>query len=497
MKSTRSHHPAPALSRGSPDQGIDVLASDVDRRMLVQNPTSESLDGASRHWLRPGWPVGLLLVGAPLWWAAGISDLILPILAAPLAWQLRKRRIRTPPGFWIWVLFLAWVAVSAVMLNYTVPNTAISEGIGRYIAYTVRFLQYIAVTVILLWIGNSTERELSRTRVVRWICWLGVASIVLGIAALLYPTGAFPTVKSQVVPEFLVQGDGLAHLAQVQEVLGDTSPRPAAPFEYTNDWGSVVSVSLVWLAVGWWVLGTLGKRILMCCLFAAAAIPIVYSLNRAMWAGLLIACVYVIGRLALRGRLLAGFIGLLAASVAAVLFVVSPLGVLVQDRFDNPTSNEVRAALADAAWNAAEASPIIGAGSTRDAIGSERSIAIGPRPGCEQCGYRVIGSTGQFWLLLVSQGFVGAALYMGFLLRSIWAGRHDASALGIAATLALTLQIFYSFFYAALPVPLTIAMLAVALLWRNAATRETGTTGTPAYPVDARGRGARRMAVRL
>lgn len=457
-----------------PSSDIDRLASDVDGRLMVSETESNRSRGARRQRrrrLQPGWQIGLLVGGAPIWWAAGISDIVLPLLAAPLAWQLSKRRVRLPPGFWLWLLFLIWVAVSVLMMNYPVPDTTTSEGLGRYVSYGVRFTQYLAVTVILLWLGNASEGEVSRTRVIRWIGWLALGSIALGAAAVAFPTWGFPTLTHYVLPEALVRGDGIAYLAQVQDVLGDSSPRPAAPFRYTNEWGSVLSMSLVWLAVGWGTLGSLGKRVLLGCVLGIAAVPIVYSLNRAMWLGLLITVAYVVVRLAMRGRLLAGFLSMFTVSLAAVVLVVSPLGTLVGERFDNPHSNEVRSALASAAWSAAQSSPIIGAGSTRNTIGSERSIAIGPGPNCQQCGSRVIGSTGQFWLLLIAQGFVGAALYIGFLLRLLWAGRHDASPLGIAATLVVVLQLFYAFFYGALAMPLTVTMLGAALLWRNAGIR--------------------------
>ena len=44
--------------------------------------------------------------------------------------------------------------------------------------------------------------------------------------------------------------------AQVQDVLGHTSPRPKAPFAYTNSWGNNISLLLIWFVVGWWVRGS-------------------------------------------------------------------------------------------------------------------------------------------------------------------------------------------------------------------------------------------------
>lgn len=466
---------------GDARRPVDTLASDVDGRVVVEAGGAAATDGVrpARRGpgLRPGWQIGLFVAGAPLWWLAGISDLMLPLLSLPLAWQLCKRRVRVPPGFWIWLLFVAWVAVSVLMMEYPVPNTASSDGIGRYIAFAVRLAQYVAVTLILLYVGNTTERELPRRRVMGWVAWLGAFAVGLGVAAVAFPHWGVPTLMSHLLPGMLVQGDGIAHLAQVQDVLGDPSPRPAAPFEYTNEWGSVLSMCLVMMVVVWGKLGSLGKRVALCAVLAVAALPIVYSLNRAMWLGLALAGGYAVVRLALRGKLLTGFISLLTASVLAVAFVVSPLGALVAERFENPHSNEVRAALADAAWNAAESSPIIGAGSTRNTIGSEASIAIGPRPDCPRCGYRVIGSTGQFWMLLIAQGFIGVLFYISFLARVLWTYRRDGSPLGIAASLVIALHLFYCFFYGALAMPLTIVMLAVGLLWRNERTRAS--SGSP------------------
>ena len=119
----------------------------------------------------------------------------------------------------------------------------------------------------------------------------------------------------------------------------------------------------------------------------------------------------------------------------------------------------------------AESSAIIGYGSTRSTIGSDKSATIGQSPGCPRCGNRVIGSTGQLWLVLVAQGFVGGALYLLFLFQGVIRYWRDHSYVGIAGTLALILAVFYSFFYTAVVSPLGITFLSLALLWRNAEVR--------------------------
>ena len=112
-------------------------------------------------------------------------------------------------------------------------------------------------------------------------------------------------------------------------------------------------------------------------------------------------------------------------------------------------------------------SPIIGFGSTRAALGSSNSIAVGADANCPRCGNPTLGSNGQLWLLLIAQGIGGAALFVGFFLRSMWAYRRDPTPIGDAGLLALLLPLFFMFVYNALTMPLVISFLSIALLWRN------------------------------
>ncbi|MGI8986605.1 MAG: hypothetical protein ACR2GM_07420 [Nocardioidaceae bacterium] len=458
----------------------DPLASDIDDRLVVRSPSPEVIENSPdrRTWPTPrrrrrlpaGWPIAAAVAGWPLWWALGVTNLVFPLFAAPLAWQLVKRRnIRLPSGFWLWALFLVLVVVSGFAIDVEVAGTATSTGVGRYFALTSRLLNYVAVTVMLLYVGNASEEELPRRRLISWIAFLGVFAVGLGTLAVFLPTFGFPTAMSAILPESLLGGGdgGQARLAQVQPVLGETSPRPSAPFAYTNAWGNNVSLLLVWVVVAWSALGSRRRQVALWVLLAVAMVPIVYSLNRGMWIGLGISFVVVAVRLALRGRVmvLAGMLMLI--TVASLAFVVSPLQTMVQARLDEGHSNEVRGSLAGEAVAAARQSPVIGFGSTRQTLGSDSSIAVGPSDDCPRCGGRDIGSTGQLTLLLIAHGFVGVGLYCGFLIRSVWAYANDHSVLGIAGTLVVGLDLFYALFYSALTMPLAITFLSIGLLWRN------------------------------
>lgn len=459
----------------------DVLASDIDGRLVVPATAPiagrESTSDPLARWLtrdrRPAWPYGWQIAAAvagwPLWWAAGLTQFVFPVLGVYLGWTLARRGgIRVPDGFWIWALFLFLVLLSGFAIDVEAVGTQTTSGIGRYLAYGFRFLNYLAITLMMLYVGNATEDQLPRRRVIRWISFLGVATIGFGLLAVALPNLSFPTLFSFLAPSSLLGDDGsVAKLAQVQPVLGVSLPRPSAPFAFTNAWGNNLSLLLVWLVVGWTTVGSRRQRLWLWPLLVVAAIPIAYSLNRGMWLGLGIAVLVVGVRLAIKGRVavLYSILGLI--SVGAIAFALSPLQAMVQARLEAGHSNELRGSLAKDSIVIASTSPLIGFGSTRETLGSEASIAIAPTASCPNCGERDVGSTGQLTLLLIAQGFLGAALYLAFLGRSLWAYRGDWSVIGIAGTLVVLLELFYAGFYSALSMPLAITMLSIGLLWRN------------------------------
>jgi hypothetical protein len=150
-----------------------------------------------------------------------------------------------------------------------------------------------------------------------------------------------------------------------------------------------------------------------------------------------------------------------------LLVVTTPLKGVVTNRLHHGRSNHLRASLSSLAIHDGLASPVIGFGDTRQEQGSPNSIAIGPSLKCPTCGQLAVGSTGQFWLLLVSDGVLGAALYVGFFGYGIWYYRRDRSPEAFAGVLVLLLSFAYMFTYDAVPAPLGFTMLAYALMWKN------------------------------
>ncbi|MFU8873290.1 O-antigen ligase family protein [Micromonospora sp. SL4-19] len=421
------------------------------------------------------WPLTALFVLYPLWWALGVSTFIFVIMAVPMAVQLYRRRpVRVPPGFGIWLVLLLWVLLSALMLDLRAPNTLPPSGAGRYVGWATWFANYVGLTVVMLYVLNLGEREMPQRRAVRLFGFMAVVVVIGGYLGWLLPNFSFVAPLRYLLPHSIASDPYVASLmdvrfAQVQQVLvGEaSSPRPSAPFEYTNSWGENIAILLIWLLVGWVILGGPVRRVLGVAIAVAAVFPIVYSLNRGVWIGLGIAAAYVAVRLALRGRMVVLGGLALAIGMVGILIIATPLGRTFDERLQNGHSDDIRATLSQGAITAANHSPVLGYGGNRALIGSNRSIAIGKSDDCKQCGNRKLGSNGQLWALLIGQGYVGALCYNGFFLYGLWRYRRDHSAIGIAGSLVLILMLFFQFTYGAMEATLAYGLISVALLARN------------------------------
>lgn len=418
---------------------------------------------------RAAWPIAALLVGYPVWWALGFGGLSVIVLAPAMALVLwRRRPIRAPRGFGLWLLLLAGCLVSALMLGEMPPGTYGDFGAGRVMGYVMRLLLYLSMTTMVLYLGNLTERELPQLTLVRMLGALFVTAVAGGLLGVLAPHAEFTSPIERALPSW-IGGNPFVHnlihptAAQVQKVLGHASPRPEAPFEWANAWGGNVSVLLVWFVVGWWIHGGPRGRLAVIPVVALSAVPIVYSLNRGLWIGLAVAAVYLLARLGTRARLVACS----ALAAATLAFLLSPLPAMVAARLDNPHSNGIRAFTVSATIAAARTSPIIGYGNTRNAAGSHRTITTGRTGWCRDCGHPPLGGDGQLWHLMITQGFVGAALYVAFFAGAVRRHWHDRSPIGLAGVLVMILTLLYMFVYDGLITPLSLYLISFALLWRN------------------------------
>jgi hypothetical protein len=501
---------APVASAEAPVASAEAPATAAEAPMTAAGPTAapgrfEAAEqpggnGWGPTW-RAAWPVVSLLALYPLWWALGLADYMPILLAFPMAkrmygWRATgRRRLIVPPGFALWMLFLLCTAASLFTLSLRAPATIDSSVANRLVSFGDRSATYIAITILLLYVGNLTESELSRRRLAWLLGLMAVYAITGGIAAMALPGVQFTSPLWHLVPGPLHANLAVTMhpaLANVQSIVGAAGGRPKAPFDFTNTWGNCLAQLLPWLLVGWWANGTRRQRFVAGTLLVISIAPIVYSLNRAMWIGLGLSVGYLAVRMAARGRLAP--LGAMMAGVAliGVALVATPLSTVISQRLANGQSDQIRSNLTAKSFQDAAASPVLGYGDTRRVIGSVSSIAVGPTPNCPTCGQAVVGSNGQLWLLLICVGIPGTVFYIGFFAYGVWRYRRDRTPIGMAGVLVLLLTFLFMTAYVAVGTPLVLTMLAYALLWKN----DQQAHGAKRRPLSLAVRDARRAVAR-
>lgn len=439
----------------------------------------------------PAWPVLALFLGFPAWWALGAAVLIFPILAVPMAWKLHRRgHVEVPPLFGWWFLFLGWQLWGLLTLGVNDPiEYQLGTTIGRFPGWALRTGSLSAVTVLAVYVWNLDRAVFSAQRLLGCLAWLCGVTVLGGWVGTIFPHVEFTGPLEYVIPEALrghAYVRSLIHpsVAQLNDVLGYVAPRPKAPFEYTNTWGNNLVVLLV-LLLPWAAAGSRRRRTGAVLLALAAVVPIVFSLNRGVWLGLGLAVAFLAATF-VRQRRPAMALGLALGTVLLVTaVVVTPLKGVLTERADNGHSNQVRSEIAAGSLRRSLESPITGLGSARTANGGTQSLGAGRSESCAQCGVIIYGSNGFLWSTLVSNGIVGAAMYVGWLGALLWRTRSFVGTLAASTRAVLVLALFFSFFYDHYPSPLAIFWMAIVLLfrsqeWANSPATRVSTTRKPA-----------------
>jgi hypothetical protein len=402
-----------------------------------------------RPGLPQGWPLLALFGAFPLWWALGLSSVIWVLAALPmLGWLLARGRVLVPKGFGLWLAFLFWMLASATQLDEA----------RRWYAFSYRAALYLSMTVLFLYLYNLPSEALPARRVVLALTLLWATVIGFGFAALAAPDVRLTTPVTALLPEELaaspfVQDLFGARLAQVQTFLGYALPRPAAPFTYTNEWGGAVGLLTPMALAGLGMLRSSLTRNLVRLLLVASLVPVVVSANRGLWIGLGAGLVYAAVRVALRGnaRSLAAIVGFLALAAALVAF--TPLERYVSDRLAHPHSNERRASLGGQAVRGALARPLLGYG--------------GPRESPELPNAPDVGTHGQLYLVLFSQGVPGLVFFGGWWLWAWWRSARAPTGPPLWGHVLLLVGLIEFLYYDMLPTQLHLMMAVAALLWRE------------------------------
>lgn len=422
--------------------------------------------------LRPTWPLTLLFAALPLWWLLGVWQIMFFVVAIPMAAYLMKRRSNEAPrGFGLWLLFVAWLVSGYLVLQVNAPGAVPGASAARYVTFSYRLGWYIVSTIVALYVLN-TRRIVSTQRIVSAVAWLFVMLVGGGLIGLVAPTVSFPSVLQSMLPGGVANHPfvhSLVHVqfAQVHYFLSEPQARPSAPFAVTNEWGLTTALTLPFFVVAWWKRGG-GWRIAMIPVLLGAVVTVISSLNRGVWASILVVLFFLLVREVARKNVRAVLTLVAVASIGVVLLMATPLGDLVAERFDNQHSNARRSSLGLlAVESTATGSPLVGFGTTRYVAGNFTSIAGGATDACPSCSPPPLGTQGQLWLLVFGGGFVALALFLAFFLYQLSINLRSRSPYAVASVCTLLVLLVTMPIYNSIGVALYVGLIAVGVLARE------------------------------
>ncbi|UFU05724.1 O-antigen ligase family protein [Ruania halotolerans] len=389
----------------------------------------------------PTWPLAAGFAGYPLWWVLGVGDLIWPVVALVMMCYLATRgrlHVHVPRGFGLWLLFLVWMAVSVVQLD-----TA-----GRFLGFTFRALLYVSATVIFVYVYNARE-QITRHYVSRVASVFLAVMTVGGLLGVAFPLLSLRTPLASVLPSSIAGNDFVQEMVvrRVTQFNPDAwapgTPRPSAPFVYTNGWGYAYAILLpIVIAYAIESRGTRRLRWLVPTI-ALSTVPALLSLNRGMFVGLGVALVYVLIRAILSRNIKVIGAVLTLTAVGGLVFVALPTEERLSQRLEGSSTTEDRFALYVETIERTAESPIIGFGAPRpsDALG----VAV--------------GTQGQVWMVVFSHGFGAIVPFVGWFLSVFRRSWQLGDPVGLAMGAAMASTSVTIFFYGILHTGLMLVFM--------------------------------------
>jgi polysaccharide biosynthesis protein PslJ len=395
---------------------------------------------------RPVMALNCLAVGYPIWWLLGVQWATWPVVGIVLTGWLAVNRhaVRVEVAQLPWLGFLAWVAISGLLIDS-----------GRYGAsYAYRLTMYASVAAIGLFAFTAARLGLGREVLVRPLLWLWGYSVVLGMVGILVPSLQFNSLMESLLPETVRSVGfirGLTHpaFAEFDDLYGVS--RPSALYPYTNDWGAAVSILTPVAVYGFATAKSAKGKALIAAIGLLSVVAVVVSINRGCWLSLTAAFAYVVVRRLMAGQLRFVIASAVAAAALLALVVVTPLGSIAAGRFAT-ANTDTRQNLYQASWELASKSPLFGYGAPQSSVDVRHNNGVS------------VGTHGQFWTVLVSQGFVGLAWYLGAILTTSLRVRPLSRGPDVWLHAACLVLLVQSLFYDSLPVPLFVFSLCAAVL---------------------------------
>lgn len=399
------------------------------------------------------WPIAAITIGFPIWWAIGLSAAAWPLVSAAILLPrmiASPNSVKLPRGFGWWMLFMGWVVLSTTQLTE----------INRIFSFGYRFSVYFAATIVFVYIYNETEERLPTRRVVSLLAGFWAAVAIAGNLGSLFPRLSFPSLVQIAAPAVananpLITALVTPEFAQVSTLFSLEIGRPHPFFPFTNGWGSTWGI-LFPVVMCWFSLRTttLRSKIIMGSILVASLYSVILSLNRGLWISIAVALTYAAIRFAAQRKIFPIVVGVIAVVALGIAISFTSLGDLAASRSETGHSNEGRSSLYRQSIEIGIERPVLGWGS--------------PQPNAEgKPGDPSVGTHGHLWLVLVSQGIVGLALYCAWWGSLILRTFHRSAVADIwlhAVLIVVTVQMF---FYEHTPIQLPLVMMVAALLVRR------------------------------
>jgi O-antigen/teichoic acid export membrane protein len=385
----------------------------------------------------------------------GLSAVIWSVMTAPLLVALIwRQRTRAPVSIVLWLTFTVWVLMSGLQL----------ESGTKLVTFTYRLTLYVCGGLLFLYVYNLPRSRRIDLRVLRILTVFWMIVVIGGYVGMLGGSHTFPAVIEYLLPRHLrsqpfVQELVQPVLANVENFLGFPVPRPSAPFPYTNNWGGNIAVltPVAFAAMSVTRAGLRRKTIAF--FLIASLLPMIVSLNRGMYISLGVGLLYVAIRLAGRGRV-ATLVSLIVLMLGlAVVVALTPLKhlVIANASSTHGHSDTTRVSVVQQAIAGANKSPWFGFGEPQAVTG--------------QGGTPPIGTQGQLWMVLYSNGYVATVFFISFFLAVLWQTRRAAGTAGLwlhaVPLIALTQITVYGWLPAELQVIMVVAALAYRRCWRS------------------------------
>ncbi len=403
----------------------------------------------------PRWPVVILFAGAPLWWVTGLMPFVpIGVIGVFGVIMLRSRGVHLMPGTLPMVAFVVWAGLCVIML----------DRVMRMVGFGVRWSGLVAACMLLIYIAAAGP-SLPRTTVLGAVAVFWGFVVLGGWLAVLVPEGGFTTPMARVMPGAIGGNELVRDLlnpsfAETQWPWGASEPfhRPSAPFPYANSWGAAIAYLTPLMIALRTCLGRWGRTVVVLGI-AASIVPAIATSNRGMLVILVVAVTTAVMRMALAGDRRSAAIALVTAALAALVFIGMGGFDAIDDRQAVSTSTEGRAAIyTQTLRETRDLSPVMGFGA--------------PRPS-EEIGIS-LGTQGAAWMYLFSYGFVGLAIFLGFLIGVAARGARNVHDTADAWILGTVVGALVGIWFYGLDFPhLAVVMVAAGLLLRPR------TTGAP------------------